>query len=395
MLNLDKIMEKKNELLNSMAEAMREQDENKLKEAFEGYGNFLSERIQEEAAGILSATDAAILGSRGTRQLTSAENSYYEKLIAASKGPNPQNAVVNIDRALPETVIDSVLDDIATNHPLLSAVHFINTTALTKIITNKQGVQQAAWGELSSAIVQELAGSIGVESTTLCKLTAFMYIANDMLELGPQWVDAYMRSTLSEAVAVALEIAIVDGDGKNKPIGMCRALSGASDGVYPRKSAVKLTEITPTSYGEILAKLATDSLGRARAVQNVIMCVNPADYFTKIMPATTMLLLDGRYAHDVLPYPTTIIQSVGVPSGHVVIGMGSAYDMYLGGAKNGKIELDSSYKFLEDVTTYKIKLYGNGKAKDENAFVLADISELAPSYPVVNSIDITPAAVGG
>ena len=114
MLNLDKIMEKKNELLNAMAEAMKEQDENKLKEAFEGYGNFLSERIQEEAAGILSATDAAILGSRGTRQLTSAENSYYEKFIAAAKSPNPQNAIANIDLALPETVIDSVLDDIAT-----------------------------------------------------------------------------------------------------------------------------------------------------------------------------------------------------------------------------------------------------------------------------------------
>ena len=137
MLNLDKIMEKKTELLNQMADAMREQDESKLKDAFDSYGEFIAERVREEASGILGATDAAILGARGTRQLTSAENKFYQAFIKAAKSSDPKNAIANIDVAMPETIIDSVLNDIATNHPLLDAVNFINTTALTKVVVNK------------------------------------------------------------------------------------------------------------------------------------------------------------------------------------------------------------------------------------------------------------------
>ena len=60
--------------------------------------------------------------------------------------------------------------------------------------------------------------------------------------------------------------------------------------------------------------------------------------------------------------------------------------MGLGSSKNGKIELSDDYKFLEDLRTYKIKLYGNGFPKDDNAFLYLDIENLVPTYPTVNNI---------
>ena len=70
--------------------------------------------------------------------------------------------------------------------------------------------------------------------------------------------------------------------------------------------------------------------------------------------------------------------SPAVPSGYAVFGIAKRYFAGLGTSKGGKLEYDDSYKFLEDIRTYLIKLYGNGKPLDANAFLLADISGLTP-----------------
>ena len=85
-------------------------------------------------------------------------------------------------------------------------------------------------------------------------------------------------------------------------------------GVYPDKEAVAVTRFDPVTYGGLLAKLAVTPKGKSRIVQNVILVVNPSDYFTKVMPGTTIMSPAGTYVNNVLPYPTTVIQSVRVPA---------------------------------------------------------------------------------
>ena len=53
------------------------------------------------------------------------------------------------------------------------------------------------------------------------------------------------------------------------------------------------------------------------------------------------------------------------------------------GSNGGKIEYSDEYKFLDDERVYINKLYGNGRALDNNAFILLDISKLeAATIPV-------------
>lgn len=62
------------------------------------------------------------------------------------------------------------------------------------------------------------------------------------------------------------------------------------------------------------------------------------------------------------------------------MGLGNRYFMGLGvGGSGGKIEYSDEFKFLEDVRTYKIKLYGNGEPLDNTAFQYLDITNLKPS----------------
>ena len=107
------------------------------------------------------------------------------------------------------------------------------------------------------------------------------------------------------------------------------------------------------------------------------------------MPATTILRPDGTYANDVLPFPTQIIQSVQMAEGKAVIGIASKYFMGIGTQQSGKLEYSDEYKFLEDLRTYKIKLYGMGEPDDNNAFQYLDISGVEPlvkSVKVVNTV---------
>ena len=128
---------------------------------------------------------------------------------------------------------------------------------------------------------------------------------------------------------------------------------------------------------------------KPRQVNNLALIVNPTDYFTKIMPATTVQSTDGTYKNNVLPVPTTIIQSEQVPEGKAILGMINKYAMGLGSGstKGGKIEYSDEYKFLEDQRYYIVKLIGNGQAYDDNCFLLLDISGLKENYVTVSIAD--------
>ena len=125
----------------------------------------------------------------------------------------------------------------------------------------------------------------------------------------------------------------------------------------------------------------------------MIMVVNPVDYWQKVMPATTIQRPDGTFANDVLPYPTEIIQCEEVPTGKAVVGIAGQYFMGLGTSKDGMIEYDDSYKFLQRERVYAAFLYGNGKPKDNNSFVVLDISGLQPAaYTVIAASGAAAAA---
>ena len=387
--NLDLQLKTKDELLSNLAESVRNNDAEAMKTALENWQNYITNEIMAETEGISQATDRAILSGRGVRQLTTEEVKFYDNFIKCAK--QQTGVIEGITNVLPETVYTAVLDDIQKNHPLLNAIDFVNTSAAIKWVINKQTSQMATWDELNTPITKELSGVIEIVDMTFMKLTAYMFVTKDMLNLGPIWVDAYVRRTLGEALATALEVAIVDGDGYKKPVGMTRNFKGAyqdSTG-YNRKEAVTLTSFDAVTYGSVLSELAEDENGNSRAISEVLMLVNPKDYFSKILPATSFLTPNGTYATNVFPFPTKVIQSVGVPAGHAVIGIGKNYFMGAGTSKGGKLEYDDSYKFLEDLRTYTIRFYGNGRPKDINSFILADISNLTSTYATFKTVSDT------
>lgn len=372
----------KQELTQKFATAMQSENQEDMINAFVEFATGVQQDVLDDFKAYQVTQDNQILQKRGIHTLTQKETKFYQSWIDAAKSSNPKQSITNLDIALPETVIDNVMSDMKAAHPLLEMIDFQNMTALTKMLMNKKGIQLAKWGAINSAITEELEGAIGKLDLSLNKLTAFMPVAKDMLSVGPQWIDAYVRAVLSEAVAYGLEEGIINGTGKEMPIGMNRSVADnvtVTAGVYPKKTAIKITDLSPKTFGTLLATLAKDPVdeNKARTISDLVLIVNPFDYYKKVMPATTIQLQDGTYKNNVLPYPTTIVQSTQIAEGEAILGLAKKYAMGIGtGSKEGKIEYSDEYKFLEDERYYIIKLIGNGQALDDNAFMLLDISAL-------------------
>ena len=378
------------EIRGLLQKAIRENDTEGFYRAFDQIIECINQDIQQRydarVNDLKQEMDSRALAQRGVRQLTNKERDYYQKVAECMRSKDPKQALANADLVMPKTIMNAVFDE------LLSLIEFIPTTGLTEMIMNTNGYQEAVWGKLCDDIVKELVSGFETIDMTLLKLSAFIPVCKAMLDLGPEWLDDYVRQVLYEALANGLEAGVVVGDGNEKPIGMNRQVGKGvtvTGGVYPEKAKISVTDLQPGTIGNLLSLIAVDPNGKPRTLRDVVMIVNPQDYFQKVMPATTLMAPDGTYRNDVMPYPMRIVQSMALDRGEAILGIAYKYFAGVGMGKEGRIEYDDSYHFLEDERMYLIKLYANGFPMDNNAFLFLDISALQPAIWKVEQV--TPA----
>lgn len=346
------------------------------------------EKFKQDYEESNKAQDKTILAQRGYRQLTNKEEQWYQKFIEASKSSNPKQEFTDLlsspEGVMPVTIIEDVFKDLRENHPLLSKIKFQYTGYSTKWILNDHTKQTAQWGELNEEIVKEITSAFKVVDISQNKLSAFTAIPLDMLDLGPTFIDKYIRETLKEALALGFEKAIIDGTGKNQPIGLNRKISkgvSVSDGVYPKKEAISVKTFEMSEFGALLAKLAVNEAGRNKNFQGktaAIIC-NQTDYLTKVEPALYTRNSAGEYV-CVLKHPVETIISNEMQTGEAILCFPDEYFLGVGGDKEGVITYSDDFKFLEDKRYYKIKTFGDGKAYDNTTSLLLDITNLEPIY---------------
>ena len=368
MKSIDKKDKKEMEVKNSLMEAIENGNSEKFAEAQIEISKGIEQRLLQEAKSYVdnASNDAEVRNQRGLHLLTVEEKTFYNEAITAG-------GFSGAEQLVPSTVFDRVFEDLRLEHPLLSKIQFVNTTGVTEWVTRDGEVAGAWWGKLCDAITKELEVAFTKETTNLYKLSAYLPVCKAMLDLGPEWLDRFVREVLSESISIALEEAILTGDGDGKPIGMDKDLEGSVvGGVYPDKAPVTLATLTPQSLGTNIMLPLTDN-GK-RTVQGLIMVINPADYWGKIFPQTTVRTLDGGFAYNILPIPVEVIESVAVPVGTMIVGRASDYFMGVGSERI--IDYSDHYHFLEDERVYIAKQYANGKPKDNKSFIVFDISTM-------------------
>lgn len=378
------VLGNKNNYADALQRALTNGTEEEQQQAWNDFSNAIVEEIKADAEIYAQTGDKNILAQRGYRQLTSAEEKFYDKFIEASKMRNIQQAVttlkdLNDNQLMPETIIEDVYRDLVEEHPLLGKVNFQSVAYATKVIMNDHTAQSAVWGEIDAEITKEITSAFKILELTQNKLSAYAVIPMGLLDLGKTFLDAYIRTILKDAIAVALEEAIVKGDGNGKPIGLMMKLTGAVDGVHSMKTPIDVTDFGVKSMGTLIAQLAKNEKGQNRKVGALTLICNANDYYTLVAPAVRVQNMSGAYV-DNFAFPMDIVISEAVPTGKAVMAMLDNYFVGVGFSKDGTIEFSDEYKFLEDQRTYKIKTYAVGRAIDEKSALVLNISGLTEAF---------------
>lgn len=374
MINPDKVVAEKNkkfaELKNLLAEAYKSNDESKIAECFVALAEHIQENVLEQANSTNEniMNDRQVLQARGAATLTSTEMKYYNEVISSRK-------FVGIEKLVPPTIINRVFEELPLEYPLLRYIDFIPVGAATQWILRNGDTPVAWWGKLCSEIKELVDEGFRIEETNLFKLSGYIPVCNAMLDLGPEWLDRYVRTSLKEAIIIGLEEGIVAGTGKEMPIGMNRNTEvHMPDGTYAEKVPVVLKDLMPDTLGKkIMSPLSRKG---KRPVNRVLMVINPVDYWEKFFGATTMLTLNGTYVYGILPIPSDLVQSGAVPKGKMIAGI--AKDYFMGIGSTAEIIEAKEIRIIEDETVFLTRMYANGQPKDNESFIVFDISGLKP-----------------
>lgn len=318
------------------------------------------ELIEEAKAFNIENADASILAQRGFKPLTAAERKYYNEV-------KDKHSFDGLE--LPKTVFERVFEDLTKNHPLLSEINFVNVTGVTDWVVRKDDVEAAWWGKLCDEIKKKLDNAFETIKTDLYKVSAYVPVCKAMLALGPEWLDRYVRTILGESIALAIEKAIIAGEGGEEPIGIIKKIADVSGGKNQDKEAKPLADFSPESIGgEILAPLAKGKNGLGR----LILVVNSTDYYKKFYPLFNIQDENGVYHKQNLPFDGKVIESIYMPEGKMVVGEAKNYFMGIGSAL--KIEHSDEYRFLEEQRVYIAKQYANGRPRKDEDFLVFDIT---------------------
>lgn len=345
-----------------------EQLENAFSEMFTALQTDLTEKITAEARN--EVHDAQILAARGQNVLTSEERKFFNAVV--------QEGGFKDDAILPETTQERVFEDLVKAHPLLEVLGLKDLGAVTKFIYS-DATKAFAWKEIFGDISGQVNAAFRSEKIGQLKLTAFAVIPNDMLELGPVWVERYVRTLLVESYSVGLEYGFVNGRGsaQSEPIGLMKDVNADTGAVTDKVSSGTLT-FAPSQFGEVVAgelyevvkALSTDAKGKARKVGGkVVMVVNPIDAIG-VQFRNTIQTSSGQWV-TALPYNIQVVESEEIPENKALFFVKGEYIAAIAGGY--KLKKFDQTLAMEDATLYTIKQFANGKPKDNKTALVYDL----------------------
>ncbi|PEF15912.1 phage major capsid protein [Bacillus cereus] len=359
-----------------------ESTEQEQTEAFEGFFDAMQTDVINTVRNQVNdeMLDRSILQQRGQNVLTASETKFFNAVV--------QDGGFKDGSILPVTTQERVFEDLVKEHPLLDALGLQDLGAVTKFIYS-DATKAYAWGELFGEIRGQVNAAFREEKIGQLKLTAFAAIPNDMLDLGPEWVERYVRTLLVESYSVGLEFGFVNGGGSvaHQPVGLMKDVNATTGAVTDKKSSGTLT-FAPSQFGEVVAgelyevvkALSTDAKGKSRKVlNNIVMVVNPVDSIG-VQARNTIQTSTGQWVMA-LPYNIQTVESEEVPVGKVLFFVKGQYlAVIAGGYKLKKFDQTLA---IEDAMLYTIKQFANGKPKDNKAALVYDlkISFTPPTPP--------------
>ena len=321
--------------------------------------------------------EARTVGSAALPQLSENEKKFFEHLKMGAK----QSVTANQIDIIPVETVDKTLADIRTEYPILGLINFAPANVKHWLTGSKSG--GALWGSLTSALSDsaELSATITGLNIEVSKLYAYCVIPKAIRDLEIGYVEKYFRAILAEAMYDGIAAGYINGDGKVAPVGILRKVGQTeSDGTHSAKTVVStLLGFSPLQMAPVLTALSN---GGKRPVRDLCVIANPSDVYGYINPALYGDSVVGGYVQKSF-MPLTVIEEPNIAQGKAAITMPGLYTMGFSGMK---VEEYKETKALDDADLLIAKVYGNGRADDDNTAFIFNPQNLVPYITKVEEV---------
>lgn len=321
------------------------------------YGELIQE-ITEQAEK--AKCDKEYAKTLGLRTLSKEEKDFFEALKE-----DPRQAITGkqID-ILPTTFIDVTLEDIKKESGLLKHINFAPANVKKWITASKTGAY--SWGGLTEKIKGELTASFAVLDMEVCKLTVYLVLPKSIRDLALPFVEKYCREILKEQLNDGLEYGVLQGTGKNEPIGIYKQIAKSNEDTTHKDKDVN-TDLTSFKPKKLAGAKKYLTKNGNRTIDKLILVCHPNDEADYVAPA--IYNDEGRMISSYKNLEVVTCSSN--PQGKAALFIPKKYTMGLTGL--GFKEYDQTMA-LDDADVIIGKGYSNGRASDDNIAYVFDAS---------------------
>jgi HK97 family phage major capsid protein len=277
-------------------------------------------------------------------------------------------AVTGGELTIPEVIVNRIMDmlgDYSTLYPLVDKIQ-VKGTARILIDTD---TTPASWVEQKSALPVGDVGTLAYLDFDGFKVGKVTFVDNYLLQDSVLNLDEYVSRKIARAIALALDIAILNGTG---------VAGFQPTGIIPSIPAANLTTVDPATatmadYVKPIGLIDTgeDSVGEIRAV------MRRQTYYNHFLEMSINTNADGEVVGrlpnlvqpDILGIPVVFNNNMAVDE--VLYGEFEKYTL----VERETISIDNSehIRFVEDQMAFRGKGRFDGKPTKPEAFVLVTI----------------------
>lgn len=280
-------------------------------------------------------------------------------------------AVTGGELTIPLTVVNRIIEilgDYATVYPLVDKIR-INGTARILIDTDTTA---AAWMEQNAALLTDDVGTLTYVDFDGFKVGKVTFVDNYMLQDSIINLDNYVARKIARAIAMALDIAILNGTG---------AANKQPTGIIPSIPAGNLVSVADTAaFAEFVKPIGLVDTG-LDAVGEIIAVMKRKTYYNRFLSYSINVDDNGNYVGK-LPNLTNpnilgirVVFSNAMADDEVLYGDFNRYTL----VERENITIDNSdqVRFVEDQMAFRGKGRFDGKPTRPQSFALMTITPAA------------------
>lgn len=323
--------------------------------------------IKEQA--LENESDKDYANKVGLRILSKEEKEFYEAL----KNDAKQAVTGGQIDIMPTTIIDVTLEDIKKEGGLLKNINIAPTGVKKWISASKEGA--FSWNGLTEKIKGELTANFAALNMEVSKLTVYLILPKAIKDLALPFVDKYCREVLKEQLNEGLEYGILQGNGKEQPIGIYKQIAKTNDdGTHKDKEVnTDLTSFKPKALAPAKKYLTKNG---TRKIDKIVLVCHPNDEADYVAPA----IYDAE-GNLVSSYKNiTVETSVQNPQGKAALFIPKKYTL---GLKELNFKDYDQTLALDDADVIIGKTYSNGRSSDDNVAYIFDVTKLEEYIPTV------------